>query len=254
MDFENQFTRPMIHALGTRLAILKMESVCDKEDAKFQQGFELGFEEAFDFMREFGNSKEVLLRLDVKEKIKKASESAKVSGIAPVTAVQGMNIEQTSDSDEKIHDIHSFAGPLSDGEKIEQNLQEMMDDVGVPDLRDPQTGTFDNSIADLPDTSNKESALSPAEVEEYQVGVFVRSWLLNRCHKILSNLRFEASKDFDNTELSKLGLSQSDYRDLMTATFDKFGAKGNCCLDHMEFLHTIGDLVQYYKKFTLRRS
>ena len=92
MDFENQFTRPMIHAMGSRMAILKMESVCDKPDAKFQQGFELGFEEAFNFIREFGHAKEVLLRLDVKEKIKKAAERAKVSGIAQVTAVHGMNI------------------------------------------------------------------------------------------------------------------------------------------------------------------
>jgi hypothetical protein len=232
----------MIHALGTRLAILKMESVCDRADAKFQQGFELGFEEAFDFMREFGHSKEVLLRLDVKEKIKKADEHAKVT------------VEQMSATDEKIHDIPSFAGPHSDAEKIEQNLKTLMDDAGVPDLRAHQTETVDKSVADWPDTANKESALSPAEIEEYQVGVFVRTWLLNRCPEVLASSRFSDSKDFDKTELSKLGLNQSDYRDLMDETFDKFGAKGNCCLDHMEFLHTIGDLVQYYKKFTLRRS
>ena len=119
MDFENQFTRPMIHAMGSRMAILKMESVCDKPDAKFQQGFELGFEEAFNFIREFGHAKEVLLRLDVKEKIKKAAERAKVSGIAQVTAVHGMNIEPTPGTDEKIKDIPGFAGPVSDAEKIE---------------------------------------------------------------------------------------------------------------------------------------
>lgn len=255
MDFENQFTRPMIHALGTRLAILKMESVCDRADAKFQQGFELGFEEAFDFMREFSHADAVIERLDLKEKIKKAAENAKETGIPQVTAVQGKGIiEPTPATDEKIHDIPSFAGPLSDGEKIEQNLQTLMDDAGVPDLRAHQTETVDKSVADWPDTANKESALSPEEIEEYQVGVFVRTWLLNRCPEVLARSRFSDSKDFDKTELAKLGLSQSDYRDLMDETFDKFGAKGNCCLDHMEFLHTIGDLVQYYKKFTLRRS
>lgn len=140
MDFENQFTRPMIHALGTRLAILKMESVCDRADAKFQQGFELGFEEAFDFMREFSHADAVIERLDLKEKIKKAAENAKETGIPQVTAVQGKGIiEPTPATDEKIHDIPSFAGPLSEGEKIEQNLQEMMDDAGVPDLRTPTT-------------------------------------------------------------------------------------------------------------------
>ena len=85
MDFENQFTRPMIHALGTRMAILKMESVCDKPDAKFQQGFELGFEEAFNFIREFGRADELIKRLDAREKIKKAADLAKKTGIAQVT-------------------------------------------------------------------------------------------------------------------------------------------------------------------------
>lgn len=254
MDFENQFTRPLIHALGTRLAILKMESVCDKADDKFQQGFELGFQEAFDFVRAFDHSDALIKRLDIKEKAKKAAERAKVSGIAQVTAVQGMDIEPTPVTDEKIHDIPSFAGPLSDGEKIEQNLQTLMDDAGVPGLRAHQMETVDKSVADWPDTANKESALSPKEIEEYQVGVFVRTWLLNRCPEVLARSRFSDSKDFDKTELSKLGLNQSDYSDLMDETFDKFGAKGNCCLDHMGFLHTIGDLVQYYKKFTLRRS
>lgn len=157
MDFENQFTIAMIHAMGTRMAILKMESVCDKPDAKFQQGFELGFEEAFNFFREFGRADELIKRLDLREKIKKEADLAKKTGIARVTAVQGMDIEPTPETDEKIKDIPSFAGPVSDAEKIEQNLQEMMDAAGVPDLRAATMETFNKSIADWPDLAKEEA-------------------------------------------------------------------------------------------------
>lgn len=170
MDFENQFTRPMIHALGTRLAILKMESVCDKADAKFQQGFELGFQEAFDFIREFGHADTVIKRLDVKEKIKKADEHAKVTGIPQVTAVQGKDVEPFPVTDEKIHDIPSFAGPLTDGEKIEQNLQDMMEPDRMLDL------------------ANKSTPVDKVEVkDDVSVEVFVRSWLQRRRPKIGSS-------------------------------------------------------------------
>ena len=166
MDFENQFTRPLIHALGSRMAILKMESVCDKPDGKFQQGFQLGFEEAFNFIREFGRAEELIKRLDRREEIKKAAERAKVSGVAQVTAVQGMNIEPMAVNDEKIKAIPAFAGPVSDAEKIEQNLQTLMDAAGVPDLRAAPMETFHKSIADWPDLANEEAVGDKVEVEE----------------------------------------------------------------------------------------
>ena len=236
MDFENQFTRPMIHALGSRMAILKMESVCDKPDAKFQQGFELGFEEAFNFIREFGRADELIKRLDLREKIKKEADLAKKTGIARVTAVQGKDIEPTPETDEKIMAIPGFAGPVSDAEKIEQNLQEMMDAAGVPDL------------------ANEEAVGDKVEVEEPDdsVGVFVRSWLQEHCRKVLGNISIFDTKDFDKTELSKLGLTQSDYLDLMTATFAQFGQNGDSYVNEiMDFLNTVGGLVMYFKNHTL---
>lgn len=254
MDFENQFTRQMIHALGTRLAILKMDSVCDKADAKFQQGFELGFEEAFSLMREFGHADAVINRLDTENKLKKAAEHAKETEISQVTVVHGKDVEPFPATDEKIKDIPSFAGPLSDGEKIEQNLQDLMDAAGVPDLRAAPMETFTKSIADWPDLTNKATAGDKIDPEKYQVGVFVRRWLLNHCPEVLDRSRITDSKAFDKTELSKLGLQESDYLDLMRTTLDKFGSTGDCYIGHMEFLHTIGDLVQYYKNNTPRHN
>lgn len=242
MDFENQFTRPLIHALGTRMAILKMGSVCDKADAKFQQGFELGFQEAFNFMREFGHADAVIERLDIETKLKKAAEHAKETGIPQVTAVQGKDVEPFPATDEKINDIPSFAGPLSDGEKIEQNLQDLMDDAGVPDLRakTPQMETFAKSIADWPD-------LVKGDVS---VEVFVRSWLYAHCPRLFGKLSIFDTNEFDKIRLDELGLQEPEYLNLMRLTLDKFGAVGDCFIDHMEFLHTIGDLVQYYKNHT----
>lgn len=242
MDFENQFTRPMIQALGARMAILKMESACDKPDDKFQRGFELGFQEAFNFIREFGRADELIKLLDIKEKAKKAAEHAKETGIPQLTAVQGKNIEPMPVTDVKIHDIPSFAGPLSDGEKIEQNLQTLMDDAGVPDLRvnTSQMETFHKSIADFPD-------LGKGDVS---VEVFVRCWLYAHCSRLFGKVSIVDTNEFDKIRLDELGLHESEYLDLMRMTLDKYGSKGDCYIGHMEFLHTIGDLVQYYKNHT----
>lgn len=57
--------------------------------------------------------------------------------------------------------------------------------------------------------------------------------------------------EFDKISLDELDLQESEYLDLMSATFAKFGKKCDCYIDHMEFLHTIGELVQYYKNNTL---
>ena len=254
MDFENQFTRSMIHAMGTRMAILKMESVCDKPDAKFQQGFELGFEEAFNFFREFGHADAVIERLDAREKIKKEAELAKKTGIARVTAVQGMDIEPTPVTDEKIQAIPGFAGtPMKDLEEVEQNVQSLMDAAGIPDLRAAPMETFNKSIADWPDLANEEAVGDKVEVEEDDsVGAFVRSWLQEHCRKVLGNISIFDTKDFDKTELSKLELTQSDYLDLMTSTFAKFGQNGDSFVNEiMDFLHTVGGLVMYFKNHTL---
>lgn len=228
MDFENQFSRPMIQALGSRMAILKMESVCDKPDGKFQQGFELGFEEAFNFIREFGHADEIIKRLDIEKKLKRAAEHAK-------------DTEESKDGWAAVRD-----------EKIEQNLQASMDAARVPDLRAAPVNVSAKSIADSPDIPKEASASDSVDPEKYQVGVFVRTWLLKHCPMVLDRSRIHDSKGFDKTELSKLGLHESDYLDLMTSTFDKFGQKGDCFADYiMRYLHTVGELVTYFKNHTL---
>ena len=157
MDFENQFTRPMIHAMGSRMAILKMESVCDKPDAKFQQGFELGFEEAFNFMREFGHADAVIERLDIQKKLDEAAKRAKETGIPQVTAVQGMDIEPMPVTDEKIKDIPGFAGPAM--EKLEDVLnakRQQIEPEPVP------MEVFHGDVSNWPDLSG-DREVSPDE-------------------------------------------------------------------------------------------
>lgn len=243
MDFENQFTRPMIHALGSRMAILKMESVCDKPNAKFQQGFELGFEEAFNFIREFGRADELIKRLDAREKIKKAAERAKVSGIAQVTAVQGKDIEPTPVTDEKIQAIPAFAGPLSDAEKIEQNLQTLMDAAGVPDLRAAPMETFHKSIADWPDLANEEAVGDKVEVEEKKPvdGVpyfkFIVDWIAYYDH---------VSRDLITSEyILRDSLQVSDFVTLMKDAYNLFGNKKCYEIDDFKNLVTVYDLGVY---------
>ena len=243
MDFENQFTRPMIHAMGSRMAILKMESVCDKPDAKFQQGFELGFEEAFNFIREFGHAKEVLLRLDVREKIKKAAELSKKTGIAQVTAVQGMDIEPTPVNDEKIKDIPGFAGPVSDAEKIEQNLQSMMDAAGVPDLRAAPMETFNKSISDWPDLANEEAVGDKVEVEEKKpvdgspYFKFIVDWIVFYDH---------VQRDLITSEyILRDSLQVSDFVNLMRDAYNLFGNKKCYEIDDFKNLVTVYDLGVY---------
>lgn len=243
MDFENQFTRPMIHALGSRMAILKMESVCDKPDAKFQQGFELGFEEAFNFIREFGRADELIKRLDAREKIKKAAERAKKTGIAQVTAVQGKDIEPTPVTDEKIQAIPGFAGPVSDAEKIEQNLQEMMDAAGVPDLRAAPMETFNKSIADWPDLANEEAVGDKVEVEEKKPvdGIpyfkFIVDWIA-----YYDNV----PRDLITSEyILRDSLQVSDFVTLMKDAYNLFGNKKCYEIDDFKNLVTVYDLGVY---------
>lgn len=242
MDFENQFTRPMIHAMGTRMAILKMESVCDKPDAKFQQGFELGFEEAFNFIREFGHSKEVLLRLDVKEKIKKAADLAKKTGIAQVTAVQGMDIEPTPVTDEKIKDIPGFAGPtMEELKEVESALQADMDKHGVPPA--PMEIFCCDNPADWPDLANEEAAGDKVEVEEKKPvdGLpyfkFIVDWI---------SYYDNVPRDLITSEyILRDSLQESDFVALMEDAYHLFGNKK--CYDVLEFknLVTVYDLSVY---------
>ena len=228
MDFENQFTRPMIHALGTRMAILKMESVCDKPDAKFQQGFELGFEEAFNFFREFGHADAVIEQLDLKEKIKKAAERAKVSGIAQVTAVQGMDIEPTPATDEKIQAIPSFAGtPMKALGEVEAAPME----------------TFSKSIADLPDLANEEAVGDKVEIEEKMSvdGIpyfkFIVDWIAYYDHVPRDSITSEY--------ILRESLQDSDFTALMEDAYHLFGNKK--CYKVLEFknLVTVYDLSVY---------
>ena len=243
MDFENQFTRPMIHAMGTRMAILKMESVCDKPDAKFQQGFELGFEEAFNFFREFGHADAVIERLDLREKIKKEADLAKKTGIARVTAVQGMDIEPTPETDEKIMAIPGIAGPVSDAEKIEQNLQEMMDASGVPDLRAAPMETFDKSIADWPDLANEEAVGDKVEVEEKKPvdGVpyfkFIVDWL--------AYYKTVCRESVTTEYILRDSLDESDFVTIMRDAYQLFGNKKYYEIDDFKNLVTVYDLGVY---------
>lgn len=243
MDFENQFTRPMIHALGARMAILKMESVCNKPDGKFQQGFELGFEEAFNFIREFGRAEELIKRLDQREKIKKAAERAKVSGVAQVTAVQGMNIEPMPVTDEKIKAIPAFAGPVSDAEKIEQNLQTLMDAAGVPDLRAAPMETFSKSIADWPDLANEEAVGDKVQVEEVKAvdGVpyfkFIVDWITYYVHVQRESITTEY--------ILRDSLQVSDFVNLMKDAYNLFGNKKCYEIDDFKNLVTVYDLGVY---------
>lgn len=243
MDFENQFTRPLIHALGSRMAILKMESVCDKPDGKFQQGFQLGFEEAFNFIREFGRAEELIKRLDRREEIKKAAERAKVSGVAQVTAVQGMNIEPMAVNDEKIKAIPAFAGPVSDAEKIEQNLQTLMDAAGVPDLRAAPMETFHKSIADWPDLANEEAVGDKVEVEEKKPAdgtpyfKFIVDWIVFYDH---------VPRDLITSEyILRDSLQVSDFVNLMKDAYNLFGNKKCYEIDDFKNLVTVYDLGVY---------
>ena len=243
MDFENQFTRPMIHALGSRMAILKMESVCDKPDAKFQQGFELGFEEAFNFIREFGRADELIKRLDLREKIKKEADLAKKTGIARVTAAQGMAIEPTPETDEKIQAIPGFAGPVSDAEKIEQNLQEMMDAAGVPDLRAAPMETFNKRIADWPDLANEEAVGDKVEVEEKKpvdgtpYFKFIVDWIVFYDH---------VPRDLITSEyILRDSIQVSDFVNLMKDAYNLFGNKKCYEIDDFKNLVTVYDLGVY---------
>lgn len=243
MDFDNQFTRPMIHALGSRMALLKMESVCDKPDSKFQQGFELGFEEAFNFIREFGRADELIKRLDRRDEIKKAAERAKKTGIAQVTAVQGMNIEPMPVDDEKIMAIPGFAGPVGDAEKIEQNIQSLFDAAGVPDLRAAPMETFNKSIADFPDLSNEEAVGDKVKIEEERpldgtsYFKFIVDWLA---------FYKPVQREAVTTEyILRDSMQVSDFVTLMKDAYNLFGNKKCYEISDFENIVTVYDLGVY---------
>jgi hypothetical protein len=253
MDFENQFTRAMVHAMGTRMAILKMESVCDKPDAKFQQGFELGFEEAFNFFREFGHADAVIERLDLRDKIKKEAELAKKTGIARVTAVQGMDIEPTQETDEKIQAIPGFAGtPMNDLEEVEQNVQSLMDAAGIPDLRAAPMETFNKSIADWPDLANEEAVGDKVEVEEKKPAdgtpyfKFIVDWLVYHDH---------VQRDLITTEyILRYSMQVSDFVNLMKDAYNLFGNKKCYEIDDFKNLVTVYDLGVYLAEHLERKT
>lgn len=258
MDFENQFTRPMIHAMGTRMAILKMESVCDKPDAKFQQGFALGFEEAFNFIREFGHSKQVLLRLDVKEKMKKAADLAKKTGIAQVTAVQDMNIEPMPVNDEKIKDIPGIAGPTKENNTTMCNLNDVKKRIDDSDLesfkkaiRNQHPDWPEHLVSDVAamdretlleciEVSKKRDEFPKAIVEapanqKFNIAKLTKGW-------------FKDNHSIDIVICAKLkdiGFDTYDFVEYMEYMFRNFGCRKDYESDDLKSINDIGDLLIY---------
>lgn len=243
MDFENQFTRPMIHAMGSRMAILKMESVCDKPDAKFQQGFELGFEEAFNFMREFGHADAIIKHLDIRDKMDKAAKRAKETGIPQVTAVQGMDIEPMPVNDEKIKAIPGFAGPVSNAEEIEQNLQSLMDAAGVQTLSGYKAVTPDESY--VATGEDEEAVGDKVELDQKDVmsdGTpyfkFIVDWLSFYKYVPRETITTEyiLRNKFDDVQ---------DFRKLMLDAYNLFGNKKGYEISDFKNIVTVYDLGVY---------
>ena len=81
MDFGN-FDRNVIEAIAERMAIAKMDSICKEPNGSFQQGFTLGFIEAFEVMRTVDRRETLRQAEPMRRTVDKSADCGKITSIA----------------------------------------------------------------------------------------------------------------------------------------------------------------------------